>query len=218
MEFSKLNKYIDKHKWNFIILLGLIFLLASGALFLQKQTETPEKRGATFFPKETYVPNQIVVKYRKGLSADDKSLLAVEAQAGVLEKKKIFKTENALLSDYYLLTLKPGTDVIKAENLLLEHDFVEKVQPNFFTQAQDTIANDQYFTQMYALQKIQAPKAWDVTKGSKSVIVAIIDSGIDFNHVDLPKDIIRGPDFVGNTATSIIPTATVRISPELLEV
>jgi len=46
----------------------------------------------------------------------------------------------------------------------------------------------------YGMTKIQAQKAWDVHRGSKSMIVADIDTGIDYNHEDLSYNMWRNPN------------------------
>lgn len=52
---------------------------------------------------------------------------------------------------------------------------------------------------------IDLPEAWDITKGNSNVIVAVIDQGIDFNHVDLAANMWPGLgyNFVNNNATII---------------
>jgi subtilisin family serine protease len=49
--------------------------------------------------------------------------------------------------------------------------------------------NDPSFPNQYALTNIAATAAWDVTTGSRQVIVANIDTGIDYTHPDLYKNI-----------------------------
>src|SRR5688500_8748456 len=73
---------------------------------------------------------------------------------------------------------------------------IEIVQPNFIYRAQAT-ANDPRFNELYGLDKIQAPLAWDTTTGSPSVIVAVIDLGIDYNHEDLSANMWRNPGETG---------------------
>ena len=51
------------------------------------------------------------------------------------------------------------------------------------------IPNDSLYNEQYALRKIYAAEAWDVTQGSKDVLVAIIDTGIDYTHPDLRDNI-----------------------------
>lgn len=45
--------------------------------------------------------------------------------------------------------------------------------------------NDPLFSSLYGLTNIQAPQAWGLHTGSPSVVVAVIDSGIDLRHEDL---------------------------------
>ena len=38
---------------------------------------------------------------------------------------------------------------------------------------------------------IQAPDAWNITKGNRNVVVAVIDTGVDYNHQDLSANMRR---------------------------
>ena len=45
----------------------------------------------------------------------------------------------------------------------------------------------------WGITKVAADKAWATQKGSKNVIVAVIDTGIDYNHPDLAFNMWRNP-------------------------
>ncbi len=47
------------------------------------------------------------------------------------------------------------------------------------------IPNDPYFSKQWYLEKINAPRAWDLTLGKKEVVVAVLDVGVDVNHPDI---------------------------------
>ena len=47
------------------------------------------------------------------------------------------------------------------------------------------IPNDPGYDVQWYLEASEFEKAWDVTHGSSSIVVAVIDSGVNYNHVDL---------------------------------
>ena len=57
--------------------------------------------------------------------------------------------------------------------------------------------NDPAIAQAWGIKKTSAPKAWAISKGSKDVIVAIIDTGADIHHEDLKNNIWRNPGETG---------------------
>ncbi len=66
-----------------------------------------------------------------------------------------------------------------------------------------TVPNDTYYSLEWHLPKIGAPAAWDTTVGSNSVIIAILDSGVDGTHPDLSSQLVAGWNlFDGNADTT----------------
>jgi len=72
------------------------------------------------------------------------------------------------------------------------------VEPDYPVQALDTFPNDPSFPSQYGLTAIRAPQGWDISTGSASVTIAILDSGVDLTHLDLAGKILQGYDFVNN--------------------
>lgn len=52
--------------------------------------------------------------------------------------------------------------------------------------------NDPLFPQQWALTKLQAPAAWDITPGSPAFVVALIDTGVNLAHPDLAGQLVNG--------------------------
>ncbi len=52
---------------------------------------------------------------------------------------------------------------------------------------------DPSLSEAYGLSKIGATSAWKANRGSKKIIVAVIDTGVDYNHEDLSFNVWRNP-------------------------
>jgi len=72
-------------------------------------------------------------------------------------------------------------------------------EPNTMVHLFDTNPNDPAFTgaapfgdpsfQQWGLKNIKAPAAWDITTGDPQIFVGLIDSGIDYDHPDLTRQL-----------------------------
>jgi subtilisin family serine protease len=62
--------------------------------------------------------------------------------------------------------------------------------------------NDPQYNQQYHHPLIGSPTAWNTTTGSRSITIAIVDTGVDSNHADLRTNMIAGYNFVDNNTNA----------------
>ncbi|WP_194174957.1 S8 family serine peptidase [Desulfofundulus thermobenzoicus] len=130
---------------------------------------------------------EIIVKWKKSADEVSKEALLNKCAAEKIHEKR----------DLSLLRVK---DREKAIAELKRSGRVEFVEPNYPVQMLD-VPNDPLFFEQWGLHTINAAKAWDkLAPNQDPVIVAVVDSGIDFYHEDLQGRIsLDGAwDFVWN--------------------
>jgi len=88
-------------------------------------------------------------------------------------------------------------------------------QPNVVDVANDasvrvTTVDDPKFEEQWQLHtpkiyraSLNLPQAWEITHGSEDVVVAVVDTGIDYNNPDLSGRLLPGYDFVSSVANSV---------------
>lgn len=143
--------------------------------------------------KAPAVPGQFIVKFKPGVAAAQRAAIAAEAGAKVVDRVAALDVE---VLEFPALSAK--SDPKAAESVvraLKMNPNVEYVEPNYIYTVQWT-PNDPGRTQQWAWDRIDAYDAWDVTRGSSSTIIAIVDSGVQRNHPDLDAKIVPGYDFV----------------------
>jgi hypothetical protein len=145
-----------------------------------------------------FVPGEILVRLKPGLG--------VAAAAQIVPGAKIEK-EFELVPGLQLIRLPATVDVMEAVRLYSQHPSVLYAQPNFLhhtMQEAHLTPNDTSYNQMWALNNtgqtggtpdadIDAPEAWDLSTGSGSVVVFVIDTGVDYNHPDLIDNLWTNP-------------------------
>jgi len=72
----------------------------------------------------------------------------------------------------------------------------EYVEPNYYVHVAST-PDDPLWSSQWGPSKVRADLAWDIELGTRSIIVAVIDTGIDYLHEDLAANYLRlGYDWV----------------------
>ena len=73
----------------------------------------------------------------------------------------------------------------------------EEGEYHAFPLAPSLIVNDPSLPLQWAIPKIQCPEAWDVTQGLATVLIAILDTGVDEAHPDLVGKVVGRANFSG---------------------
>lgn len=88
------------------------------------------------------------------------------------------------------IVLKDGVDDEKVLKKLQGLDFIEFAHFANIYQLHAR-SNDPRYNDQWHLENVSANLAWDVTQGDGSIVVAVIDSGVDYNHVDINQNMWR---------------------------
>ncbi|MEA2447598.1 MAG: hypothetical protein QOK47_1235 [Actinomycetota bacterium] len=129
-----------------------------------------------------HAAREIVVRYRAGWPSLVRQMSRF-AVTGELEKRLPLRGAE-------VVKVAKGTDLGAAIEVLRQRPEVLYAEPNYVYSAAD-VPNDPLVADEWALgdstetRGIDAAGAWDVTTGSKDVVVAIADSGVAYDHPDL---------------------------------
>jgi subtilisin family serine protease len=151
------------------------------------------------WPTPAADPATVLAGFQPGIGEEQGRAIALAAGATA------FQTVGG--AGAYRLTVRTGTApaVIAA---LRSNQLVRYAEPNYEYRAVETIPNDPMFSQLWAMKNtgqsggtpgadIKATYAWDRAKGSTGVVVGVVDTGIDYNHPDLARNVWSNPGGIG---------------------
>ncbi len=146
-------------------------------------------------------PAEVLVKFRSG--ATDIDVQAAKQLVDADRDREISQVEGGSIR----LIHSRSKSVDQLIGLLSQLLTVVYVEPNYIVHAV-VKPNDPFYDLLWALNNtgqmggtpgadIRAEKAWDVTTGSRRVVVGVVDTGIDYSHQDLAPNVWTNDGTIG---------------------
>lgn len=164
------------------------------------QNAATEKR-----QRPEFVPGEALVRFKPNRAFEGQTIIAVpdnqasssaKAESAAASEEQIpisvGRFEGSDLVDGLRIARMAPNETLNAIAALKARDDVIYAEPNYILHAELT-PNDPSFNQLYGLNLIGAPQAWNTTTGSPNIVVAVIDEGIDIAHPDLQANIWTNP-------------------------
>ncbi len=151
--------------------------------YLSKKTEYTSEL------KSIVVANNSLARSDTSISAND-TLEAMDDRvikdnAELIAKSEMYKGYSNFNKIIHIeLNTTSKQSVLDAIAELEKNDNILVAEPNFILESCKT-TNDTYYYDQWAPDNISLPSAWNVTTGSSSVKVGVIDDGINASHPDL---------------------------------
>jgi subtilisin family serine protease len=192
------------------IFFSLIILFIGAFLFNLNQNQAVainQKNKLAVAPtnqgNRNYQKDELVVKF-KDRTTDPKQIIESDNKFKKNLKKqstKALETGKKERSKAATYVIKTKDDSKKIANKLERSPKVSFAEPNYKLSTFD-IPNDPSYSNQWHLPKIDAPQAWNITHGSTSVVIAVVDTGVDWDHPDLQANIWSNSDEVANGVDS----------------
>lgn len=150
-----------------------------------------------------YAPGELLVRFKNGMLENRRQeVQKIHERQGCQVKKEFSPLGIQVLK---IASKRSAKETIAAYR---RDPNVEFAEPNYIVHAAG-IPNDPSFPLLWGLHNtgqeggtpdadIDAPEAWDLTTGSRSVVVAVIDTGVDYTHPDLAGNLWHNPREIPN--------------------
>ena len=155
-----------------------------------------------------YKPGELLVRFAPKPNGKQRTITERNEILASIEGGNV-KRSYKLVSGLTLVKLPTNTAVENALAAFKNASGILYAEPNYRIKAFSTFPNDTRFNEQWGLHNtgqtggtpdadIDAPEAWDIHTGSSEIIVAAIDTGVDYNHPDLtPNMWVNEAEFNG---------------------
>jgi len=166
--------------------------LAAFLCSLAALTAVPSAQQGT---REVLVPNELIVQFRNGVTEGQRGAVRAANGLQTLKRYQQVRAEH--------VRIQGNANPIALARALSAQPEIEAAQPNFIRRTTSVGSpNDPFFVNgnMWGLAKISAPLAWSsFGAGADTVVVADIDTGVNYNHPDLAGNMWHNPgEIAGN--------------------
>lgn len=144
---------------------------------------------------EISYPSEIILHFKNGINNAEKSSLVTSNNLELVKSSSSFNVYRVI------------GDALQISKMIYTSGKVDFCTPNFYMRfdrtSVDNPPNDEYYSQQWYLNNtgqgtndgktttvdadIDAPEAWEISKGDPSIVIAVLDEGVTSNHPDLPN-------------------------------
>jgi len=185
-------------------LVTMVFLIISYTSLAQNHERVIQKNDRYYLSNTIIIKlkNKPLLKSNNTVLLNDKLLKSL-GSAGLISSSGLFAStgtkQESELDKISVVKYSSGIDPLILASKISELEDVEWAEPKFVYPV-EFVPNDPFYSLQYALKKIKAQEAWDITQGDTSIVIAIIDSGVDWDHPDLQANVWINWDETPNNA------------------
>lgn len=137
----------------------------------------------------TFSPREVIVKLSSSRAALDLEMIpALNSWLNEYEVSKITPVTSKSSNQFYVIETVQDISLSEIEAKRNSFPQVEYIQPNYLNKEHSSTPNDPLFNQQQH-RLCQIADAWGYTTGDEDIIIAVVDSGIMYDHPDL-KNVI----------------------------
>jgi thermitase len=164
---------------------GIAALLCASAVLAVSAFAAP----ATEPGAQRTVPDQLLVSFEPGTS--DRTVTSALQAAGAADEQTIHGIGVHVVH-------VPAARRDSALDALRNSPAVRYAEPNALIAPADVVPNDAWWAGEWGEGVTRTTRAWDATRGSSAVKIAVLDSGVDASQPDLKDNLLPGYDFFNN--------------------